>query len=81
MQHHAKSQSQRLTFTGLDALEPRVIKLYVAEISAFPEPSTPTSATAEFAGCLHSATFSTCGTTHTRTWYDRGRLGGASAQY
>ena len=50
MQHHAKSQSQRLTFTGLDALEPRVIKLYVAEISAFPEPSTPTRATAASAG-------------------------------
>ena len=46
MQAHMLNQ---LTFAGLNALEPRVIKLRVAGISAVLEPSTAASATTEFA--------------------------------
>ena len=59
--HHAHThiqtmQSVELTFAGLDALDPRVIKLGVASIPTVVEPSTCRSATAAFAGHLESAT-------------------------
>ena len=55
------AHSWKLTFTGLHALEPRVIKVGVARISAFLEPSAISSATAAlvFAGFLDSATLGT----------------------
>ena len=39
-----------LTFAGLDALVPRVLKVGVAFIATLPEPSTVVSATTEFFG-------------------------------
>ena len=45
-----------LTFAGLYALEPRVAKLIVIEISAFVEPRTATKAATELAGFrVHTA--------------------------
>ena len=46
-----------LTLARLDALNPRMVKVCVAGISAFPEPITATSATARFARFLKSTTF------------------------
>ena len=51
-----------LTFTSLHALPPRVTKLRVTTISTLLEPSTTTSATAEFAGFLGGAAPSAHGT-------------------
>ena len=51
------SVSPPLTCASLDALRPCMLVLCVADISAVLEPSTATSATAEFAGFLGSTTF------------------------
>lgn len=47
--------SNELTVAGLDALLPRVIKLFVAGIAAVVEPSTAASATAGLTGLLDGA--------------------------
>ena len=43
------------TIAGLDALNPGMIEVCVAEIPALLEPGTATSATTECAGFLHDA--------------------------
>ena len=55
------SQHSVLTFAGQDALDPCVIKIWVADISTVLEPSTAASAATEFAGCLHIAALGACG--------------------
>ena len=50
------------TFAGLNALGPCVIKNFVAEISALLEPSTTTSATTVFSGCLDGTALATSST-------------------
>ena len=55
----AKLLSRQLTSARLDALGPCVIKLCVAEVSAFLEPRTAGSTTAEFAGFIGTATLAT----------------------
>ena len=50
---------EKLTFTGLRALEPRVVEVCVTRISAFVEPSPAASATTQLAGFLESATLET----------------------
>ena len=57
---HLHSVNCELTFAGLEAFEPRVIEVGVADISAFLEPSTTTSATTELAGFRAGATLGTC---------------------
>ena len=47
--------SLQLTFAGLHALKPCVIKGGVADIAAFAKPSTAASTTTEFAGFLGTA--------------------------
>ena len=54
--------SQKLTFAGLKALKPRVIKVGVTFISALLEPSATTSATTQLAGFRAGAALGTCGT-------------------
>ena len=49
------SDSKKLTFAGLNALDPCMIKVCVTGISAVLEPSTAASATTEFAGFLDNA--------------------------
>ena len=56
------SDSLQLTFAGLDALSPCMIKLYVADISAVLEPSTPTSTAAKLARLFSSPALGACGT-------------------
>ena len=58
---------RELTFAGLDALEPCVIKLRVAGISALFDPSTAGSATTAFAGFLDRAALRTL-TRISRSW-------------
>ena len=53
------SDSKKLTFAGLNALNPCVIEVCVAGISAVLEPSTAASATTEFAGFLDAAALGT----------------------
>ena len=68
-----KSCCQQLTCTSLDALGPCVIKLCVADISAFLEPSTAGSATAEFARFLGGAALGANGTEPWVRRYDNRR--------
>ena len=49
------SDSKKLTFAGLNALDPCMIEVWVASISTVLEPSTAASATTEFAGFLNAA--------------------------
>ena len=49
------SDSKKLTFTGLNALDPCMIEVWVASISTVLEPSTAASATTEFAGFFDTA--------------------------
>ena len=51
----SKSLCRAQTFAGLDAINPRVIKLRVAEIATFVDPSPPINATTELAGSLDGA--------------------------
>ena len=46
-------------FTGLDALVPRVTKVWIAGTSTTPEPRTAATATTEFAGFADGAAFGT----------------------
>ena len=61
--------SQQHTLAGLDALDPCVIKLCLADISTVLEPSTAVSATAAFAGILKRAALRTF--TRWRGWGGR----------
>ena len=44
------------TIAGIDALDPRVIKVCVADRSTLPKPSTAATTTTELAGFLNCAT-------------------------
>ena len=55
------SDFRGLTFTGLGALEPGMVKPRVAGISALIEPSTAVSATTAFPGILGDAALEACG--------------------
>ena len=52
---HLHSVSDRLTCTGLHALEPCMLKVSVARTSAALEPRTAGSATTDLAGFLEGA--------------------------
>ena len=54
-----QSEACLLTFAGLDALEPRVIKLRVAGIATLVEPCAAASAAAELAGLAKGCALST----------------------
>ena len=54
------SISCKLTFARVHAIEPRVLKLRVAGVSAFVEPSASAKTAAAFAGGLMGAALGTC---------------------
>ena len=64
---------QTLTFAGLDALGPCVIKISVPDISAAFEPCTAASATTTFARFFGSATLGACGTS--QCWHRHTKRG------
>ena len=49
------------SFAGLDALVPRVIKIWVTSTSAIVEPRTAATAATSFPGFLHGATYGAYG--------------------
>ena len=71
------SNSKKLTFAGLYPLDPCMIEVCVAGISAVLEPSTAISATTEFAGFLDAAALGARGPNHLRCRHvQRRRLDG-----
>ena len=72
---HGVWMSDAHTFTGLDALEPRVIKLWVADVSTIVEPGTAANTAALFAGFLYGAALRARGTGTGICW--DGRRGGS----
>ena len=65
--------SPQLTCTSLNAFGPCVIEICVNDISAFLEPSSAASATAEFTGFLDSAALGAYGTDPCSRRYNKRR--------
>ena len=62
LSHKRLAYTLKPTCASLDTLGPSMVKAHITDISAFLEPSTTASTTAEFAGFLGRATLVTCGT-------------------
>ena len=69
MKVYINTTCRELTFAGVDALDPRMIKSRVTDTSTIIEPRTTESATTALAGFLDGTALRTSGIGRRRRWH------------